>query len=80
MHYKLTMPALKAKKNVFVEWPLGANTAEAEEMAALAKQQGVKTAVGLQARLSPMIQKVRVCVNQRSLTICTDMMQGERNH
>ncbi|KAL9637562.1 MAG: hypothetical protein Q9164_002122 [Protoblastenia rupestris] len=67
MHYKLAMPALKAKKDVFVEWPLGANTAEAEEMAALAKQQGVKTAVGLQARLSPMIQKAKEIIESGAL-------------
>lgn len=59
MHYPLAMPALKAKKKVIVEWPLGRNTAEAEEMAALAKSQGVQTAVSLQARGTPWIQKVR---------------------
>ena len=51
------MPALQAKKEVFVEWPLGANTSQAE-MTALAKKQGVKTAVGLQARLAPIMLKV----------------------
>ena len=58
MHYGLTMPALKAKKDVFVEWPLGNDLAEAEELAALAKKQGVKTIVGLQARLNPAMVKV----------------------
>lgn len=58
MHKQLAMPALHAKKNVFVEWPLGANLAEAEEMAALAKKQGVKTYVCLQARLQPVFVKV----------------------
>lgn len=52
------MPALEAKKTAFVEWPLGANLAEAEEMAATAKSQGVKTLVGLQSRASPSIRKV----------------------
>ncbi|KAL8915937.1 MAG: hypothetical protein Q9208_008779 [Pyrenodesmia sp. 3 TL-2023] len=42
LHKQLTMPALHAKKDVFVEWPLGASLAEAEEMNALAKKQGVK--------------------------------------
>ncbi|KAL8896317.1 MAG: hypothetical protein Q9207_007763, partial [Kuettlingeria erythrocarpa] len=51
MHKQLAMPALHAKKDVFVEWPLAANLAEAEEMNALAKKQGVKTYVGLQARM-----------------------------
>ncbi|KAL9128788.1 MAG: hypothetical protein Q9217_002597 [Psora testacea] len=57
LHYQLTMPALKAKKDVFVEWPLGATTTEAEELAAFAKKQGVKTVVGLQARLAPIMLK-----------------------
>ena len=37
------------------EWPLGANLAEAEEMAGLARQRSVKTVVGLQARSDPTI-------------------------
>jgi len=58
MHKQLTMPALQAKKDVFVEWPLGSSLGEAEEMAALAKKQGVKTWVGLQARMQPAMLKV----------------------
>lgn len=58
MHKQLTMPALHAKKDVFVEWPLAANLAEAEEMNALAKKQGVKTYVGLQARMHASFVKV----------------------
>ena len=60
LHKQLTLPALNAKKPVLVEWPLGHGLKEAEEMAALAKKQGVKTVVGLQARLSPVIQKVSI--------------------
>jgi len=55
----LTVPALEAKKDVFVEWPLGNGLKEAEELAALAKKQGVKTLVDLQIRLAPSIRKVR---------------------
>ena len=58
MHKQLALPALHAKKDVFVEWPLGNGLAEAEELAALAKKQGVKTVVGLQGRLQPPIVKV----------------------
>ncbi|KAL8740844.1 MAG: hypothetical protein Q9190_006495, partial [Brigantiaea leucoxantha] len=67
MHYGLTMPALKAKKDVFVEWPLGNDLAEAEELAALAKKQGVKTIVGLQARLNPAMVKVKEIVDSGAL-------------
>ena len=52
------MPALEAGKDVFVEWPLGNGLKEAEEMAALAKAKGVKTAMGLQARCLPIVLKV----------------------
>src|SRR5437660_8584411 len=36
IHHQLVMPALRAGKATFCEWPLGANLAEAEEMAGLA--------------------------------------------
>jgi predicted dehydrogenase len=52
-HYQLTKNALEAGKHVFCEWPLGANTKEAEELAALARQKNLRTMVGLQRRKSP---------------------------
>lgn len=52
------MPALHAGKDVFVEWPLGASLAEAEEVTSLAKEKGVKTYVGLQARVQSAMLKV----------------------
>lgn len=58
MHKQLSIPALRAKKDIFVEWPLASSLADAEEMAALAKKQGVKTWVGLQARMQPAMVKV----------------------
>ncbi|KAL8862253.1 MAG: hypothetical protein Q9178_001262 [Gyalolechia marmorata] len=62
MHKQLTLPALKAKKDVFVEWPLGNGLKEAQEMAALAREQGVKSFVGLQARMQPAFVKAREIV------------------
>jgi predicted dehydrogenase len=58
-HYQLAKPALLAKKKVFVEWPLGASLAESEELAALAKENGVRTIVGLQARADPLVDKLK---------------------
>lgn len=58
LHKELTMPALHAGKDVFVEWPLANGVAQAEEMAALAKKKGVKNLVGLQVRAGPVIVKV----------------------
>ena len=54
-HYKPTKAAIEAGKHVFTEWPLGRNTAEAEELADLARAGGVQTAVGLQSRVSPAL-------------------------
>jgi predicted dehydrogenase len=54
-HYGPTRAALDAGKHVYTEWPLGRTTAEAEELAALARAKGVQTAVGLQSRVSPTL-------------------------
>jgi predicted dehydrogenase len=54
-HYEPTMAALNAGKHVYTEWPLGRNTAEAQEMAELAQAKGVRNMVGLQARAAPAL-------------------------
>ncbi|TVY90117.1 Galactose/lactose metabolism regulatory protein [Lachnellula willkommii] len=58
-HYALTKPALLAGKDIFVEWPLAATLSQAEELTALAKEKGVKNIVGVQARVSPLVIKLR---------------------
>ncbi len=58
-HHALVMQALEAGKNVFSEWPLGANLAEAQQMAALAKASSLRTAVGLQAQSDPSLLYIR---------------------
>lgn len=58
-HYEPTKAALAAGKHVYTEWPLGKTTAEAVEMAALAKAKGVQTAVGLQARVDPALMYMK---------------------
>ena len=54
-HYEPTKAAIEAGKHVYTEWPLGRTTAEAEELAALARAKGVHTVVGLQSRVSPVL-------------------------
>ena len=54
-HRDLVMAGLQADKAVLCEWPLGANLAEAEEMAGLATRRSLKTVVGLQGRSDPAI-------------------------
>jgi predicted dehydrogenase len=63
-HRDLVLRALEAGKAVFCEWPLGANLAEAEEMANLAAARSLKTAVGLQARSDPTFMYARELVQQ----------------
>lgn len=58
-HREVVMPALEAGKAVFCEWPLGANSAEAHAMAALAAEAGVVTGVGLQGRNDPVLGHIR---------------------
>jgi predicted dehydrogenase len=54
-HHQVVMAALEAGKHVFCEWPLGANPSQAREMAALAREKRVVTAVGLQGRHDPSL-------------------------
>ena len=61
-HYAPTSAALEAGKHVYCEWPLGRTTAEAVELAALAKAGGLVTAVGLQARVNPAVMHMRELV------------------
>src|SRR5262245_45560987 len=63
-HYALSKNALEAGKHVFCEWPLGANTKEAEELAALAHRKNVRTVVGLQRRASPAYLYMRELIQQ----------------
>jgi len=63
-HRELVVAGLQAGKPVFCEWPLGANLAEAEEMAGLARQRSLKTMVGLQGRSDPTILYARDLVQQ----------------
>src|SRR5579885_1363762 len=49
-HFDLVARALRAGKHVYCEWPLAANLAEAEQLAGLAAERSLSTAVGLQAR------------------------------
>lgn len=59
LHKQLVMPALAARKPVCCEWPLGADLADAKEMANSAKAAGLPTLVGLQAQSSPGVMFAR---------------------
>jgi len=58
-HYEVVMAALNAGKHVYCEWPLGASLAETEEMATVARDKGVVTAIGLQGRHDPTLTYIK---------------------
>ena len=63
-HHRITMDALRVGKHVYTEWPLGANLREAEEMADLAREKGLKTMVGLQERRAPLYLRLKELVDE----------------
>ena len=63
-HYKVVMAGLNAGKHVYCEWPLGANLAETEEMATIARAKGVVTAIGLQGRHDPTLTYIKELYNE----------------
>ncbi len=58
-HLEIVKAAIAAGKHVFCEWPLGNGLAEAEELAALARDRNVLGMVGTQARVAPEILYLR---------------------
>ena len=63
-HYALAKDVIESGKHVYVEWPLGTNTAQAQELAALAKAKGVRNVVGLQARRSAEFTHIRRLIDE----------------
>ena len=61
-HARLLRQALAARKPILCEWPLGNGLVEAEELAEAAAEEGVRTAVGLQARSAPAVRFLRELV------------------
>lgn len=61
-HFEPTKAAIEAGKHVYTEWPLGRTTAEAIELAALARAKGVQTATGLQSRVSPALLHLKALI------------------
>ena len=80
IHYELVMAGLRAGKAVFCEWPLGANLAEAEEMANFAREHSLRTVVGLQGRSDPAVRYARDLVARGEigevLTASLSIMSG----
>src|SRR5271163_4434077 len=68
-HYTVALPTLLAGKAIFIEWPLAAITPQARELLsqAQAQAQNVRTIIGLQARVSPTLLKIREIVSSGRL-------------
>jgi predicted dehydrogenase len=59
-HYDTMKPAIARGKECYVEWPLGKDLKEAEELHRIAKKNGnPQMMVGLQARRAPIVNKVK---------------------
>ncbi|KAK0463497.1 NAD-binding Rossmann fold oxidoreductase [Desarmillaria tabescens] len=61
-HVENAIKAIKAGKDVFIEWPAGRGLKETKLLADLAKEKGIRTIVGLQARQSALFRKVKKLV------------------
>jgi predicted dehydrogenase len=58
-HYECLKPVIAAGKDCFVEWPLASNLEQAKELLRLAEEKGVRTMVGLQGQMGPVIRRVK---------------------
>lgn len=58
-HFEIVAAALDAGKMVYCEWPLGNGLVEAVALRDHAERAGVRTFVGLQARVAPVLAHVR---------------------
>ncbi|CAF0995494.1 unnamed protein product [Adineta steineri] len=67
LHKQLITPAVLQGKNAIVEWPLARNLQEAEELTQLARSKNIKTMVGLQARQSSVVKKMKEIIDSGKL-------------
>jgi len=63
-HYDAIKPAIEAGKDCFVEWPLASNSEQAKGLLQLAERKGVKTMIGLQGQMSPVISRVKEIIEK----------------
>ncbi|XXG99623.1 hypothetical protein Hte_005964 [Hypoxylon texense] len=58
-HHETVLPSVRRGKAAFVEWPLAQDAALAGELAAVAREKGARTVVGLQGWYAPAVVTVR---------------------
>ena len=66
-HYSLALAALRAGKHVFIEKPLAASVAQAEELAAVAAQRGLTLMPGHTFLYSPPVNTIRDLISSGEL-------------
>ncbi|KAK0701177.1 hypothetical protein B0T21DRAFT_342917 [Apiosordaria backusii] len=62
-HIETALPSVIAGKDVYIEWPLAANAADAKKLADAVKQHGGLGIVGLQGPLGPLPNKLREVIS-----------------
>jgi predicted dehydrogenase len=62
-HHRLAEQVTAAGKHLLVEWPQGASTRQAEQIASLVDAAGVRGFVGLQTRADPVVRWAREVVD-----------------
>ncbi|KJA15126.1 hypothetical protein HYPSUDRAFT_208120 [Hypholoma sublateritium FD-334 SS-4] len=76
-HRGAILPVIAQKSNFFLDWPAGRNLEETLEIQAAAHRQGVKSIIGLQARNSPVIRKIKQLVDSGAIgTVRSTTMIG----
>ncbi|EEC00005.1 hypothetical protein MPER_00159, partial [Moniliophthora perniciosa FA553] len=66
-HVEATLPVLRAKKDLFIEWPAGNQLAGTTSIANAARESGVKTLVGFQTRQAAYVRKVKEILDSGKL-------------
>ncbi|KAJ6582868.1 hypothetical protein DFH09DRAFT_277700 [Mycena vulgaris] len=59
VHHETVRPSLMSGKMVFYEWPLAQDLEHAHDLAQLAREKQVRTMVGVQGRVAPIVKKLR---------------------
>jgi predicted dehydrogenase len=67
LHYQVAMDAMRAGKHVLCEKPLALSSAEAKEMAALAREKGLVNCVNHNLRYYPLLQHARRLIENGDL-------------
>ncbi|MFN7925017.1 MAG: Gfo/Idh/MocA family oxidoreductase [Bryobacteraceae bacterium] len=70
LHFQMTIAALKAGKNIYIEKPLAHTIEEGEEILRVAKQAGKKVQVGTQNRSNSIYGMAKLMVQQGMIGDC----------